>query len=249
MSTKSLWAHFQESSHKHRSGWHQGNGVGQLICHLNSLGFSVPKRLEMKIRPPHGLMRLNKKFSAHPKLVRSLSLMANFLHLSLCDPFSHLVQIAWLKDWQIPSSMLIWSLLVTGIGPYVEVAFYHKRSRTLLVTDAVIFVPRQPPECISKESLLASAKNGLAVKLLSKGKDVPQEPVVDNKMNRQKGLKLLVDPYLMPKVAALVLNCLLYFWSHIGVIIIEALFHPCVVIFLSFTFALISITAVFFVTI
>uniref|UniRef100_A0A5B7B5J1 T4P13.26 protein n=1 Tax=Davidia involucrata TaxID=16924 RepID=A0A5B7B5J1_DAVIN len=79
-----------------------------------------------------------------------------------------------------------------GIGPYVEVAFYHKRSRTLLVTDAVIFVPRQPPECISKESLLASAKNGLAVKLLSKGKEVPEELVVDNKMNRQKGWERMV---------------------------------------------------------
>lgn len=69
----------------------------------------------------------------------------------------------------------------------MEVAFYHKRSRTLLVTDAVIFVPRQPPECISKESLLASAKNGLAVKILSKGKEVLEEPVVDNMRNRQKG--------------------------------------------------------------
>ncbi|KAK2663347.1 hypothetical protein Ddye_001921 [Dipteronia dyeriana] len=79
-----------------------------------------------------------------------------------------------------------------GIGPYVEVAFYHKRSRTLLVTDAVIFVPRKPPECISKESLIASAKNGLAVKLLSKGKEVPQEIVVDNKINRQKGWERMV---------------------------------------------------------
>ncbi|XP_008647295.1 uncharacterized protein [Zea mays] len=79
-----------------------------------------------------------------------------------------------------------------GIGPYVEVAFYHKPSRTLLVTDAVIFVPQQPPECISKESLLASAKNGLAVKLLSKGKEVPDEPVVDNKLNRQKGWERMV---------------------------------------------------------
>uniref|UniRef100_A0A0D9WIJ6 Uncharacterized protein n=1 Tax=Leersia perrieri TaxID=77586 RepID=A0A0D9WIJ6_9ORYZ len=79
-----------------------------------------------------------------------------------------------------------------GIGPYVEVAFYHKPSRTLLVTDAVIFVPRQPPECISKESLLASAKNGLAVKILSKGREVPDEPVVDNKLNRQKGWERMV---------------------------------------------------------
>lgn len=69
----------------------------------------------------------------------------------------------------------------------MEVAFYHKRSRTLLVTDAVIFVPKQASECISKESLLASAKNGLAVKILSKGKEVPEEPVVDNMRNRQKG--------------------------------------------------------------
>ena len=72
----------------------------------------------------------------------------------------------------------------------MEVAFYHKPSRTLLVTDAVIYVPRKPPECISKESLLASAKNGLAVKILSKGKEVPDEPVVDNKRNRQKGIHL-----------------------------------------------------------
>ncbi|XAR71282.1 hypothetical protein NMG60_11028472 [Bertholletia excelsa] len=79
-----------------------------------------------------------------------------------------------------------------GIGPYVEVAFYHKRSRTLLVTDAVIYVPKQPPACISKESLLESAKNGLAVKILSKGKEVPQEPIVDNKMNRQKGWERMV---------------------------------------------------------
>ncbi|KAJ8530619.1 hypothetical protein K7X08_023500 [Anisodus acutangulus] len=79
-----------------------------------------------------------------------------------------------------------------GIGPYVEVAFYYKRSRTLLVTDAVIFVPRSPPECISKESLLASANNGLAVKLLSKGKEVPEGPVVDNNINRQKGWERMV---------------------------------------------------------
>ncbi|KAL0343833.1 UNVERIFIED_CONTAM: hypothetical protein Sangu_1270700 [Sesamum angustifolium] len=56
-----------------------------------------------------------------------------------------------------------------GIGPYVE-----------------------PPECISKDSLLSSAKNGLAVKILSKGKEVPDEPVVDNKMTRQKGWERMV---------------------------------------------------------
>ena len=33
-----------------------------------------------------------------------------------------------------------------GFGPYSEAAFYHVSSRTLLVTDAVIQVPSQPPE-------------------------------------------------------------------------------------------------------
>ncbi|XP_057849355.1 uncharacterized protein LOC131060213 isoform X1 [Cryptomeria japonica] len=79
-----------------------------------------------------------------------------------------------------------------GIGPYVEVAFYHKRSRTLLVTDAVIYVPKQPPETINREALLGAAKNGLAVKLLSKGKLVPNEPIVDNKETRQKGWERMV---------------------------------------------------------
>ena len=71
--------------------------------------------------------------------------------------------------------------MATGIGPYVEVAFYHKISRTLLVTDAIIYVPKQPLETINKEALLAAAKNGLAVRLLSKWKNVPNVAIVDNK--------------------------------------------------------------------
>nr|GEU81935.1 hypothetical protein CTI12_AA459130 [Tanacetum cinerariifolium] len=94
--------------------------------------------------------------------------------------------------WAAEIEQKVLSSPEVGIGPYVEVAFYHKRSQTLLVTDAVIFVPRQPPECISNESLLASAKNGLAVKLLSKGKEVSQEPVIDNPINRQKGWERMV---------------------------------------------------------
>ncbi|KAJ4904087.1 Uncharacterized protein Rs2_18038 [Raphanus sativus] len=67
----------------------------------------------------------------------------------------------------------------------------------LVFTDAVIFVPRKPSSSISSESLLASAKNGLAVKILSKGKQVPNDPVVDTPNTRQKGwerMKLIVSP-------------------------------------------------------
>ncbi|XP_051209942.1 uncharacterized protein [Lolium perenne] len=94
--------------------------------------------------------------------------------------------------WAAEIEQKVLSSPEVGIGPYVEVAFYHKPSRTLLVTDAVIFVPRQPPECIGKESLLAAAKNGLAVKILSKGREVPDDPVVDNKLTRERGWERMV---------------------------------------------------------
>ncbi|XBJ26644.1 hypothetical protein VPH35_004020 [Triticum aestivum] len=94
--------------------------------------------------------------------------------------------------WAAEIEQKVLSSPEVGIGPYVEVAFYHKPSRTLLVTDAVIFVPRQPPDCISKESLLAAAKNGLAVKILSKGREVPDDPVEDNKLTRQTGWERMV---------------------------------------------------------
>ncbi|GAQ89897.1 hypothetical protein KFL_005740080 [Klebsormidium nitens] len=62
---------------------------------------------------------------------------------------------------------------VPGIGPYVELAFFHKASKSLLVTDAVIRVPDTPPEVIRKEALLDSARNGVVVSLRSGGKPIP----------------------------------------------------------------------------
>lgn len=41
-----------------------------------------------------------------------------------------------------------------GIGPYSEVAFYHKKSKTLLVTDAVVQVPRTAPAVVEEGALL-----------------------------------------------------------------------------------------------
>ena len=47
-----------------------------------------------------------------------------------------------------------------GIGPFVEAAFFHRASRSLLVTDIVVAVPREPPAiCISNPApLLVRAK-------------------------------------------------------------------------------------------
>ena len=47
-----------------------------------------------------------------------------------------------------------------GVGPYSEVAFFHKKTRTLLVTDAVISVPRDPPEVRDCPSLRPSLTGG-----------------------------------------------------------------------------------------
>jgi hypothetical protein len=75
-----------------------------------------------------------------------------------------------------------------GIGPYVEVAFFHKKSRTLLVTHAVIYVSDKPPKAVGRQSLLNAAKNGLAVRILSAGKKIPDDPIVDDESTRQRGM-------------------------------------------------------------
>ena len=63
-----------------------------------------------------------------------------------------------------------------GIGPYIEVAFFHKKTKTLLVTDAVVSVPNQPPEGIVDDAdLIDAAKSNFFVKVLSG--DLAQEPV------------------------------------------------------------------------
>jgi hypothetical protein len=63
-----------------------------------------------------------------------------------------------------------------GIGPYIEVAFFHKKTKTLLVTDAVISVPNQPPEGIVDDAdLIDAAKSNFFVKVLSG--DLAKEPV------------------------------------------------------------------------
>ena len=33
-----------------------------------------------------------------------------------------------------------------GLAPYIEVALYHKKAKALMVTDAVVYIPDEPPE-------------------------------------------------------------------------------------------------------
>ncbi|HBB31131.1 MAG TPA: hypothetical protein DDZ80_24260 [Cyanobacteria bacterium UBA8803] len=64
-----------------------------------------------------------------------------------------------------------------GIGPFEEVAFYHKRSRTLLVTDSVVKVPEEPPAIVQLDPY----------PLLFHAKDDALDIVEDSEANRRKG--------------------------------------------------------------
>lgn len=62
-----------------------------------------------------------------------------------------------------------------GIGPYIEVAFFHKKTQTLLVTDAVISVPEKPSELVADKDIIDAAKSNFFVKVLAG--DLAEEPV------------------------------------------------------------------------
>jgi Domain of unknown function (DUF4336) len=66
-----------------------------------------------------------------------------------------------------------------GVGPFEEVVFFHRRSRTLLVTDSVLSVPSLPPEILQLDPTA----------LLYHAKDSAGEQVEDTPKMRVKGWK------------------------------------------------------------
>ncbi|MBV8886889.1 MAG: DUF4336 domain-containing protein [Chroococcidiopsidaceae cyanobacterium CP_BM_RX_35] len=64
-----------------------------------------------------------------------------------------------------------------GRGSFEEVAFFHKRSRTLLVTDSVLSVPEEPPAIVQLDPY----------PLLFHARDNALDIVEDNPANRRKG--------------------------------------------------------------
>ena len=65
------------------------------------------------------------------------------------------------------------------LGQFEEVAFLHKRSQTLLVTDSVVSIPDRPPKIIEKDLF----------PLLFHARESAREPIVDTPENRVKGWK------------------------------------------------------------
>ncbi|MDJ0730125.1 MAG: DUF4336 domain-containing protein [Crocosphaera sp.] len=69
-----------------------------------------------------------------------------------------------------------------GLGPFEEVAFYHKRSHTLLLTDSIISIPSTPPEIVEIDPY----------PLLFHARDNGLETIEDTQQNRLKGWKRIV---------------------------------------------------------
>lgn len=62
-----------------------------------------------------------------------------------------------------------------GLAPYCEVAFYHKKAKLLMVTDAVVYIPEDPPEVVNRDKLQRAGEDNLFVQLLY-AKDRAQKP-------------------------------------------------------------------------
>ncbi len=64
-----------------------------------------------------------------------------------------------------------------GPGQFSEVAFFHRRSHTLLVTDTIVSIPNTPPEIVQLE----------LYPLLFHARDRASDPAIDTPANRTKG--------------------------------------------------------------
>ena len=79
-----------------------------------------------------------------------------------------------------------------GPGQFAEVAFFHRRSRTLLVTDTIISLPISPPTLLELEPY----------PLLFHARDCASEPIVDTPAQRLTGWQriCLFALYFQPSV-------------------------------------------------
>ncbi len=64
-----------------------------------------------------------------------------------------------------------------GPGQFAEVAFFHRQSRTLLLTDSIVSLPILPPSIVQSEPY----------SLLFHARDRASDPIVDTPANRLKG--------------------------------------------------------------
>ncbi len=64
-----------------------------------------------------------------------------------------------------------------SVKPYTEVAFFHRETRSLLIVDAILSIPVEPPEVVVQDPY----------PLAFHARDTALEPPMDTPANRQKG--------------------------------------------------------------
>ncbi len=91
---------------------------------------------------------------------------------------------------------MLWPAGVDKAVRFTECAFYHKRTKTLLVTDAVIYVDDKAPSVIPTKALLGIARDGWLARLVNGGRSKEEvqaiardekEAVEDTPQNRMLG--------------------------------------------------------------
>jgi Domain of unknown function (DUF4336) len=82
-----------------------------------------------------------------------------------------------------------------GPGQFSEVAFYHRRSHALLVTDTIVSIPNTPPEIVQLE----------LYPLLFHARDRASDPAIDTPANRIKGWQriCLFALYFQPSILSI----------------------------------------------
>lgn len=83
----------------------------------------------------------------------------------------------------------------TGVGQFSEVAFFHRRSGTLLVTDSIVSISIEPPPIVQLE----------LAPLLFHARDRASDPLIDTPANRIQGWQriCLFALYFQPSVLAI----------------------------------------------
>lgn len=114
--------------------------------------WAVPKQWSWPVKLPLSLLGL---FPRRPKLLRKAEAE---------PPWAREVEVEVLET-------------TLGLGPFVEAACFHKKTRTLLVTDAVIEVPKDPPDVCTIDTRA----------LMNRAKEDKDDRVEDTAEGRRRG--------------------------------------------------------------
>eukprot|EP00180_Rhodochaete_pulchella_P002565 Plantae.Rhodophyta-Rhodochaete_pulchella.ctg3931.p1 GENE.Plantae.Rhodophyta-Rhodochaete_pulchella.ctg3931~~Plantae.Rhodophyta-Rhodochaete_pulchella.ctg3931.p1 ORF type:complete len:424 (-),score=36.67 Plantae.Rhodophyta-Rhodochaete_pulchella.ctg3931:1717-2940(-) len=64
-----------------------------------------------------------------------------------------------------------------GIFPYVEAAFFHRSSRSLIVTDSLVLIPSRPPDVLSPSALQSySSPSNPVIRICKGARPSPDDP-------------------------------------------------------------------------